>query len=142
MISESIIIEAPFFDVDSCNIVWHGNYVKYFELARCQLLDTIGYNYKDMAKSGFTFPVVDLHVKYLRSVQFLQKIIVEAHLKEWEHKLIVDYLVKDANSLEKLTKGSTTQVAVSIEENLLHFDTPGVFQDKVQNLLQTSENKE
>jgi len=30
---------VPFFDVDSMNIVWHGHYVKYFELARCQLLE-------------------------------------------------------------------------------------------------------
>ncbi len=43
-----IEIEIPFYDVDSAGIVWHGNYVKYFEVARCVLLDKLNYNYIDM----------------------------------------------------------------------------------------------
>jgi acyl-CoA thioester hydrolase len=35
-------LEVPFFDLDPMNIVWHGNYVKYLEVARCALLETIG----------------------------------------------------------------------------------------------------
>ena len=37
-------IEVPFFDVDVMQIVWHGHYVKYLEVARCAFLDAIGYN--------------------------------------------------------------------------------------------------
>jgi acyl-CoA thioester hydrolase len=33
---------VEFYDVDSMEIVWHGNYVKYLEKARCVLLDHIG----------------------------------------------------------------------------------------------------
>jgi acyl-CoA thioester hydrolase len=36
---------VPFFDVDSMDVVWHGHYVKYFEVARCALLERIGHNY-------------------------------------------------------------------------------------------------
>jgi acyl-CoA thioester hydrolase len=32
-------ILVPFFDVDSMNVVWHGHYVKYLEVARCALLE-------------------------------------------------------------------------------------------------------
>ena len=32
-------IEVPFFDCDSMHIIWHGHYVKYLEVARCELLD-------------------------------------------------------------------------------------------------------
>ena len=35
---EEIEIEVPFFDLDPMNVVWHGNYVKYTEIARCKLL--------------------------------------------------------------------------------------------------------
>ena len=31
MISKSVALKAQFYDVDSMNVVWHGNYVKYFE---------------------------------------------------------------------------------------------------------------
>ena len=41
--------EVPFFDVDAMNIVWHGNYVKYLETARCAVLSAIAYDYNEMA---------------------------------------------------------------------------------------------
>ena len=34
--------EVQFFDVDSMDIMWHGHYVKYLEMARCQFLEEIG----------------------------------------------------------------------------------------------------
>lgn len=45
----SFEIEVPFFDVDAMHIVWHGNYVKYLETARCAFLSAIGYDYNEMA---------------------------------------------------------------------------------------------
>ena len=44
-ISEEIVFNVEFYDVDSMRIVWHGNYVKYMEASRCALLNKIGYNY-------------------------------------------------------------------------------------------------
>src|SRR5690625_7911324 len=37
-----IELTVTFYDVDSMDIVWHGHYLKYFEDARCCLLDEIG----------------------------------------------------------------------------------------------------
>ncbi len=53
-------MEVGFFDVDSYRVVWHGNYPKYFEIARCKLLDKIGFTYADMEETGYFYPVVDL----------------------------------------------------------------------------------
>ena len=52
-LSAETIIEIPFHDVDMMEIAWHGHYVKYFEIARCKLLDKIEYNYSQMRDSGF-----------------------------------------------------------------------------------------
>lgn len=41
-------IDVQFFDLDPMNVVWHGNYVKYLETARCDLLAKVGYTYDDM----------------------------------------------------------------------------------------------
>ena len=40
-------IDVPFYDLDPMNVVWHGNYVKYLEVARCDLLSKIGYTYDE-----------------------------------------------------------------------------------------------
>lgn len=45
--------EVPFFDVDAMHIVWHGNYVKYLETARCAFLSSIGYDYNEMGRQGY-----------------------------------------------------------------------------------------
>ena len=41
-------IKVPFYDNDPMGVVWHGNYVKYLEIARCDTLAKIGYDYMDM----------------------------------------------------------------------------------------------
>jgi acyl-CoA thioester hydrolase len=35
----SVDLEIPFHDVDMMQVVWHGHYAKYFEIARCALLE-------------------------------------------------------------------------------------------------------
>ena len=73
-------IEVPFFDVDSMDVVWHGHYVKYFEEARCALLDKLGHNYRQMRDAGYAWPVIDLQLRYIRGAQFGQRIRVRADL--------------------------------------------------------------
>ena len=46
-------IQVQFFDLDPMEVVWHGHYVKYLEIVRCVLLDTIDYNYAQMKASGY-----------------------------------------------------------------------------------------
>ena len=58
-------VRVPFHDLDPAGIVWHGHYAKYFELARCELLRSFGYNYDDMVASGYSWPVIDLRARYV-----------------------------------------------------------------------------
>ena len=108
-------IVVPFFDLDPMQVVWHGHYVKYLELARCDLLDQIGYGYQQMFESGYAWPVIDLRIKYVKPLRFGQKIRVQATLEDWEYRLRISYLIVDADSGERLTRGYTTQVAVDLE---------------------------
>ncbi|AZQ12381.1 acyl-CoA thioesterase [Shewanella khirikhana] len=128
-------IIIPFHDVDPMQITWHGNYLRYFEIVRCELLDKLDYNYRQMQESGFAWPIVDVQIKYVRSSTFGQKIRVSADLVEWENRLRINYQVRDAESGERLTKGYTIQAAVDMSNNELCFVTPEVFQAKIRPLL-------
>lgn len=110
--SAEIELRVPFYDLDPVNIVWHGHYAKYFEQARCALLEQFGYNYDQMRASGYIWPVIDLHVRYIKPLQFNQKVRVKALLKEWEYRLKIDYLISDVATGARLAKGSSVQVAV------------------------------
>lgn len=124
-------IDVQFFDLDPMNIVWHGNYVKYLEIARCALLDKIGYNYLQMKESGFMWPVIDVNLRYIGSAVFGQRLRLRAELVEWENRLKVDYLITDAASGKRLTRASTTQVAVDIATGEMCFASPDILFEKL-----------
>jgi acyl-CoA thioester hydrolase len=129
--SAAIELQVPFYDLDPVNIVWHGNYAKYFEQARCVLLAQFNYDYNEMLASGYLWPVVDLHIRYIRPLVFNQRIRVRAQLREWEYGLRIDYLVSDARSGERLTRGSTTQVAVHAQTRELCLMSPPVLFERL-----------
>lgn len=124
-------IEVPFFDVDLMEIVWHGHYVKYFEVARCALLDQIGYNYMQMRESGYAWPIIDLRVRYARPARFGQKLIVQAEIGEWENRLRMNYQVIDKASGARLTRGHTCQVAVDIASGEMCYESPAILWEKL-----------
>lgn len=124
-------IDVPFFDVDLMEIVWHGHYLKYFEVARCVLLDKIGYGYMAMRDSGYTWPVIDLRVRYVKPAKFGQKIIVHADICEWENRLKMSYLIVDKKTGSRLTRGHTCQVAVEIATEEMCYESPAILWEKL-----------
>ncbi len=129
--SAEVVIQVPFHDVDPAGIVWHGHYAKYFEIARCALLESFDYNYDRMQASGYGWPVIDLRLRYVKPALFGQKIRVRATLLEWEHRLKIEYLVMDAASGERLTKGESVQVAVNIATREMCMISPDVLFERL-----------
>lgn len=128
----TLVHEVPFHDVDAMGIVWHGHYAKYFELARCELLDRIGFGYKAMAKSQWLWPVVKMDTKFVQSAKFGQKLEIVATLKEWDLRLKIDYLIRDVESGQRVTRGATVQVAVSKETGAMNIPIPSEIQSLFQ----------
>ena len=128
--SASVELEIPFHDVDVMQIAWHGHYVKYFEIARCRLLDDYDFNYPQMHAAGHSWPVIDLRVRYTKPLRFQQRITVTATLVEWEFRLRIRYLVADAESGEKLTTGQTDMVAVDNQSGEMLLASPAVLYEK------------
>ncbi|MBB1518143.1 acyl-CoA thioesterase [Aquipseudomonas guryensis] len=135
VLQAQVELAVPFFDVDMLEVVWHGHYVKYFEEARCALLDKLGHNYRQMREAGYAWPVIDLQLRYIRGAQFGQKIIVRADLVEWENRLKINYLITDAATGERMTRGSSVQVAVEIATREMLLASPKAFTDAVARIL-------
>ena len=135
VLQAEVEILVPFFDVDSMDVVWHGHYVKYLEVARCALLDRIGHNYVQMCDAGYAWPVIDLQLRYVRGARFGQRLNVRADLVEWENRLKINYLITDAETGERMTRGSTVQVAVEIATREMLLASPTVFVEAVERAL-------
>jgi acyl-CoA thioester hydrolase len=139
VLATEIDVTVPFFDVDSMDVVWHGHYVKYLEIARCALLDELGHNYVRMKETGYVWPIIDLQLRYARAARFGQKLVVRAELVEWQNRLKIHYTLSDAATGERLTRASTIQVAVKLADGEMQLVSPAVFVDDVERHLASSQ---
>ena len=134
----SVELLIPFHDCDPMQIVWHGHYIKYLEIARCELLDQFDYGYEKMRQSGYSWPVVEVRLKYVKPAQFGDKVLVHAHIIEWEHRIKVSYEIVNAQTGARLSKGYTVQVAVDLDTNEMCFESPPIALEKFKLLAQDS----
>jgi acyl-CoA thioester hydrolase len=136
LLSATTELEVQFFDVDSMRVVWHGNYVKYLEVARCELLKLFDYNYLQMEASGYMWPIVDMRLKYVASAKLSEWITIEARLVEYQTRLKIDYVVRDKATGTILTKAHTIQVAVEMASGEMSFITPQCLIDNLAPFLE------
>ncbi|WP_234400451.1 acyl-CoA thioesterase [Campylobacter concisus] len=130
-ISHVSTFKVAFFDVDSMEVMWHGNYVKYLEMARCELLDKLGYNYIAMKKDGFAFPIVKLDVKYVRPAFFNDVIKVSTTLSECETFLKFHYLIENEKG-EKLSEANTAQAVIEMKSLQTCFEMPDTLKKAIK----------
>ncbi|MDR2069557.1 MAG: acyl-CoA thioesterase [Spirochaetaceae bacterium] len=139
MNSRNLTVEVEctveFYDIDPMEVVWHGNYVKYFEKARCALLDKIGYGYREMKASGYVFPVIDISLKFIKPLHFGDRVRIKAILDEYENRLRIRYELSRPETGEITTRGVSTQMACHISTQDSCFICPRIFTDKVEILL-------
>ena len=131
MIFVDVPLETQFYDLDPMSVVWHGHYARFFEQARCRLLDKIGYSYLEMKASGFVWPVVEMQIKYVGSLGFPQSFVVTASLMEYENRIKIGYVIRNQKGAV-LTKAATTQVAVEIATGELQLESPAILIEKVK----------
>ncbi|MGE9550488.1 acyl-CoA thioesterase [Erwinia amylovora] len=129
--SVEVELSIPFHDVDAMGVVWHGNYFRYFEIAREALLARFNYGYREMKASGWLWPVVDTRVKYRAALTFEQTIRVRATVEEVENRLRIAYQIFDAKSGQRTTTGYTIQVAVAEGRQELSFVSPEILFERL-----------
>ncbi|WP_394228512.1 acyl-CoA thioesterase [Pseudoalteromonas spongiae] len=135
LLTTQVEIDVPFHDCDPMQVVWHGNYARYFEVARCELLRLFDYDYDEMAASGFMWPIIDMRCKYIKPARFRQVIVVTAYLKEYENRIKIDYVISCKETGEKLTKGYSVQVAVGISDGEMQYVSPLALIEKLSKVL-------
>jgi acyl-CoA thioester hydrolase len=130
--SFEVKISVPFFDLDPMQIVWHGNYLNYFELARAALFEHYGvdlYSYYEREK--IIFPIIRTATKHIFPLKHRDEVICKATLVDANIKLVVDFEIRKVEGSSVCARGRTEQVAVKTPEMETLFSIP---QD-IRNLL-------
>lgn len=131
LIHTELFLTPEFNDIDPMNVVWHGHYWRYFEQARRLLLQKIGYGYAEMSASGYSWPVVDARIKYIKPILFGQEVVIGAYLTEYEHRMKINFEVRDRHNQALLCRAYSTHLAVNMATQEVAFVTPKCWQDQV-----------
>lgn len=125
-------LRVSFEDLDPMGVVWHGNYLRYMEQARCDLLSKINYTYMDMKSDGFAYPVAKLTTKYIKPAKFMDNLIVRLEVISLEPSLDIKYKIFNKDSGEKIFEASTMQIRYDIKENQSVYTPPAALVNAIR----------
>lgn len=135
LIEASVNARVAFQEIDLVQVVWHGHYLKYMEDARWALMERLGFGLQAMMSSGYSWPITEAHLRYIRAARFGDELRVRASLIEWQQRVLINYLVSDAANGERVARGQTVQVAVNLRSGAMQLPLPQPFVERVETCL-------
>lgn len=117
-------IRVRFNETDPLGIVWHGNYITYFEDGRESFGRMHGLSYLDIAKTGYTTPIVKSVCEHKLSLRYGDVAKIETTIVDTPAAKMI-YRFKIINSRgEVACIGETVQVFLDKEGNLMLTNPP------------------
>ena len=107
MIQASAQVTVRYAETDMMGIVYHANYLPWFEVARTQLLREQGFPYKQLEADGYRIPVLEVAAKYSRPAVYDDVLTITAFIREKPLlRIRIEYEVKRGDEL--LATGSSS----------------------------------
>lgn len=120
-----LLQKVPFHDLDPMHVVWHGNYFKYFDIARFDLFKAAGIDlYEYSFSKHISFPVSRSSIKHISPLRHHDEFICKAVVTEAEYKIAMDFEIRLKETGQLCTRGKSEQVAVAMPEMKLLYRIP------------------
>ena len=100
--------KASYYETDQMGIIHHSNYIRWFEDARVDLMEQMGYGYERAAESGIDFVLIGLSCEYKSMVRFGDSVLIcveEGAVTP--SRMSLYYTVRDAKTNELRATGET-----------------------------------
>lgn len=115
---------------DHGSIVWHGAYLTWMEEARVEALRAIGIDYVDFVKAGCELPVVDLALRYRKSLRLGEMAIVRCQMQAMKGvRLVWDYEICSPDHTTIYLTGQVTLVAMDWQQGKIMRKLPAAIED-------------
>ena len=82
MIRKDVEIRVRYKDTDKMGVVYHSNYIVYYEVARTELFRELGIPYAEMEEHGVMTPILEVESKYIAPAHYDEVITVRATIAE------------------------------------------------------------
>ncbi len=100
--------KVQYYETDQMQVVHHSNYIRWFEEARCALLEDVGFGYDVVERMGIVSPVLDVHAAYKSMTRYGETVRVEVCVSYYNgFRMNFSYTVRDAETGEVRCTGET-----------------------------------
>jgi acyl-CoA thioester hydrolase len=108
-------LRVRYAETDKMGVVYHSNFVIWFEVGRVELLRQLGFQYSEMeAEDDCHIPVVDLRVRYKAPAQYDDEIVVRTQIKNVRSSLLhFSYEIFRDSDRALLATGETMHIIVN-----------------------------
>jgi len=108
-------LRVRYAETDQMGVVYHANYVVWFEVGRVELLRSLGFRYRDMERNeDCHIAVVDVRCRYKAPAMYDDEIVVRTQLKNVRESLLhFGYEVSRSDDGTLLAEGETTHIVVN-----------------------------
>jgi acyl-CoA thioester hydrolase len=111
VIQSRVQVTVRYAETDMMGIVYHANYLPWFEVGRTTLLKEIGVPYRKLEEEGFRLPVLEVSAKYLRPAVYDDTLDIVTTLRERPLlRIYLEYEVRRGD--EVLATGTTVHAFV------------------------------
>ncbi|MBR8838735.1 MAG: acyl-CoA thioesterase [Stigonema ocellatum SAG 48.90 = DSM 106950] len=126
---------------DYGGVVWHGSYITWMEEARVECLRSIGIEFADLVALGCDLPVVELSVRYHRSLELGKSAVVKTRMAEVTGvRINWDYAIESPDGRELYLTAKVTLVAVDREKGKIMRQLPTSVKDVLSRLSASMKN--
>jgi len=108
------IHKVQYYETDQMAIVHHSNYIRWFEEARVDFLDRIGFGYHETEKMGIISPVTAVNCEFRSMTRFGESVQIGIRVKEFNGvRLKISYQIEDVESGELREVGESSHCFLS-----------------------------
>lgn len=108
-------IEVRYQETDQMGVVYHANYLVWFEIGRTKFIEQLGFKYAELEKEDVVSPVTDLQISYKRPAHYGERVYIETKLHHYDGlRTIYAYKVLNEKN-QLLVEGNSTHVVVKKE---------------------------
>lgn len=130
MISSEIDIDIRFSETDAMGVVWHGNYLKFFEDGREAFGKTYGLEYLTIFDKGFVTPIVKSEIDHKAPVYYGQVIkVITKYIPAKSAKIQFEYEVINVTTGQLCATGKTMQVFLDKDSRELELISPDFYKE-------------
>lgn len=118
-------MQVPFHDLDPMQVVWHGNYFKYFDRTRFGLFEDVGIDlYGYMTTHNYLFPIIRSSIKHIAPLRFNDRFFCLATVSDARYKIALDFEIRLKETGKICARGKSEQAAVTLPDMELAFEIP------------------